>query len=343
MRNTRHLVRNHDSFDNVELYLRQGVAIVCAALLMMLLVAGWAPAAQESTMKAPDWLDIQIRLDRLNLSPGEIDGMPGRNSHEALKAFQERQRLEPTGRPDAATLEALTKASPEPVFTAYTITAADTEGPFTPQIPGDLVEQGTLERLAYRDVREMLAERFHTSPSVLEKLNPDARWAQGTEVRVPAVSPLELPKPGTREADAAPAAAAAEVVVSADTKALTARSADGAILLHAPVTVGSEHDPLPIGEWEVLGVSFQPTFHYNPDLFWDADPAHAKTIIKGGPNNPVGLVWIDLSKEHYGLHGTPEPGRVGHSESHGCVRLTNWDAVRLASLVAKGTKVVFRK
>jgi lipoprotein-anchoring transpeptidase ErfK/SrfK len=110
--------------------------------------------------------------------------------------------------------------------------------------------------------------------------------------------------------------------------------------MHAPVTSGSEHDPLPIGPWTVTGVGRNPTFNYNPDLFWDADPSHAKSRIPPGPNNPVGLVWIDLSKEHYGIHGTPEPSRISYGESHGCIRLTNWDALRVASLVGKGTPVV---
>ena len=118
---------------------------------------------------------------------------------------------------------------------------------------------------------------------------------------------------------------------------------DGAVIFHAPVTSGSEHDPLPIGTWAVTAVSRRPTFHYNPDLFWDANPAHAKAKIPPGPNNPVGLVWIDLTKEHYGIHGTPEPGKIGHTSSHGCVRLTNWDALHVASLVRKGTPVVFER
>ena len=118
---------------------------------------------------------------------------------------------------------------------------------------------------------------------------------------------------------------------------------DGAshILMYAPVTSGSEHDPLPIGEWKVLGVQHHPRFHYNPELFWDAKATDAKATIQPGPNNPVGVVWIDLSRPHYGLHGTPEPSLIGKTTSHGCVRLTNWDAEKLAGLVRPGTKVLF--
>jgi lipoprotein-anchoring transpeptidase ErfK/SrfK len=132
------------------------------------------------------------------------------------------------------------------------------------------------------------------------------------------------------------------VEVDKATSVLTVRDASGSILLHAPVTTGSEHDPLPIGTWQVTAVAPNPVFHYNPDLFWDADPSHAKAKLPAGPNSPVGIVWVDLSKEHYGIHGTPEPGRIGYTESHGCVRLTNWDAVRLAGHVGKGTTVVFK-
>jgi lipoprotein-anchoring transpeptidase ErfK/SrfK len=129
------------------------------------------------------------------------------------------------------------------------------------------------------------------------------------------------------------------VRVSKRVSALTVIDAAGQVLMHAPVTSGSEHDPLPIGSWTVTAVVRNPTFNYNPALFWDADATDVKAKLPAGPNGPVGLVWIDISKPHYGIHGTPEPGTVGHSESHGCVRLTNWDALRLAGLVGKGTTV----
>jgi lipoprotein-anchoring transpeptidase ErfK/SrfK len=131
------------------------------------------------------------------------------------------------------------------------------------------------------------------------------------------------------------------ITVSKSQNTLTVTDANGAILMFAPVTSGSEHDPLPIGPWTVTSVVRNPTFNYNPDLFWDADPSHGKAKLPPGPNGPVGVVWIDISKPHYGIHGTPEPGSVGHTSSHGCVRLTNWDALKLAAMVGKGTKVEF--
>jgi lipoprotein-anchoring transpeptidase ErfK/SrfK len=129
--------------------------------------------------------------------------------------------------------------------------------------------------------------------------------------------------------------------VAKSTSSLTVTDESGRVLVYAPVTTGSLHDPLPIGEWKVTGIRFNPKFHYNPDLFWDAEPAHTKATIQPGPNNPVGVVWIDISKEHYGLHGTPEPSTIGRTQSHGCVRMTNWDALKVAALVKPGTHVVF--
>ena len=133
------------------------------------------------------------------------------------------------------------------------------------------------------------------------------------------------------------------MVVSKKTSALTVYGAQNKIILYAPVTSGSEHDPLPIGNWVVTQVRRNPVFNYNPDLFWDAEPASSKAQIPAGPNSPVGVVWIEISKPHYGIHGAPEPARIGYSESHGCVRLTNWDATRLAGMVKEGTPVVFEE
>ena len=132
------------------------------------------------------------------------------------------------------------------------------------------------------------------------------------------------------------------IQVTREDSALRVSRPDGTVVFFAPVTTGSEHDPLPIGDWTVTEVDWHPVFHYNPKLFWDAKPKHTRAEIKRGPNNPVGIVWIDINREHYGLHGSPEPSRIGHTESHGCIRLTNWDAARVASFVRPGTPVLFR-
>lgn len=291
-----------------------------------------APAAGERSAG----LDLQVRLDRAGFSPGEIDGRPGGVTRKAVAAFQQSKKLPATGRPDAATLAALAEAAPGDTVVSYQVTADDVAGPFTERIPDDMMERAALPALSYRSALEQLSERFHASPALLKALNPGATFTTaGETLRVPNVRA----QPGAAST-AKPAPVT--VTVSKYERALTVVDEAGRVVFFAPVTVGSSNDPLPIGDWKVTGVQRNPTFHYNPDLFWDADPSHAKAKIPAGPNNPVGVVWVDLSRPHYGLHGTPEPSTIGRTESHGCVRLTNWDALQVAALVAPGTPVLFR-
>jgi lipoprotein-anchoring transpeptidase ErfK/SrfK len=316
--------------------------VATANLLVATLFVPVSAHAQSGSAAAPPppaGLSLQVSLDRAGFSPGTIDGAPGRNTRAALQRFQEARGLQPSGTLDDATRQALPA---DPALTAYTLTEEDLAGPFVDRIPDDMMEKRTLEVLAYTSPAEMLAERFHTTPRLIARLNPALQWQAGAVLQVPNVEPFVVPAvTETRNANPPDADRVAEVRVSRQAGALLVRGVDGKVLFSAPVTSGSEHDPLPLGTWKVTAVYLRPVFNYSPELFWDADPSHGKAKLPAGPNNPVGVVWIDLDKEHYGLHGTPEPERVGVSQSHGCVRLTNWDAMRVAALVKTGTSVIF--
>lgn len=292
-------------------------------------------SAQAPTQSMPVPIgDVQILLDRAGFSPGVIDGRPGSNTRKALAAFQAANGLPATGKADAATWQKLVAVSGNQIVVPYTVSPEDMKGPFTPEIPEDMLEKSKLPALGYTSLRELLSEKFHCSPELLQRLNPQAKLAAaGEQLRVPNVRPAGPPEKGQAPADT-------QVIVSKGGGTLTVKRGNQAVFF-APVTSGSEHDPLPLGEWKVTSISLHPTFNYNPDLFWDAEPEHTKAKIPPGPNNPVGVVWIDISKPHYGLHGTPEPKTIGKTESHGCVRLTNWDALTLAGLVKVGTPVIF--
>jgi lipoprotein-anchoring transpeptidase ErfK/SrfK len=339
---------------------RLAVATIAVTVLVFSAVAGarsqtQQPCAPESHVGANDpvlasliaalptlddksrrGLALQVALDRAGFSPGEIDAMPGANTDRAMTAYKAAR----------GTLD-LGDAYLNPVV-SYTITPEDVAGPFVERIPDDMMAKAALPALGYTSVLEMLGERFHANPKLLQRLNPDARFEAGERIVVPNVEPFFIPRPEAAEASAKTSGPARQfdkslvVTVTDRTKTLEVRNGAGDVLFHAPVTTGSRHDPLPLGEWVVNGVGRNPHFNYNPDLFWDADPTHAKAKVAAGPNNPVGVVWIDLSKEHYGIHGTPEPSRIGYTESHGCIRLTNWDAMRVADLVGPGIKVILR-
>jgi lipoprotein-anchoring transpeptidase ErfK/SrfK len=282
----------------------------------------------------PTELEMQVLLDRVDFSPGEIDGKGGKNSREALAAFEAARELVPGVRSRNALLQALGAGTVKPIV-SYTITAEDVAGPFAETIPEDATEQSKLPGLYYTSVLEELSARFHSAPALLKRLNLRARFTAGERIRVPNVLGAKQAEPGH--------AGAVKIVVSKKASVLMVYDREGRVIFYAPVTSGSEHDPLPFGNWVITDVVRNPTYNYNPDLFWDANPANAKVKIAAGPNNPVGVVWMGISVPHYGIHGTPEPGEIGHSQSHGCVRMTNWDATRVADLVRDGTPVVFEE
>ncbi len=273
-------------------------------------------------------LRAQVLLDRAHFSPGEIDAGAGGNTTQAIAGFQQHRDLTPSGTLDSETWAALTAGAPA-ALVSHTLTDADVAGPFR-EAPADMMERSRLDTLGYERIEEVLGERFHVSPALLARLNPDAAYTAGAQILVPNVADVPaLAKP-------------ARVVVDESDAVLRLVDAAGKVYAQFPASTGSEHDPLPVGDWKIEGVATDPTFHYNPELFWDADPSHAKATLPPGPNNPVGVVWIDLSKPHYGIHGTPVPANVGKTESHGCIRMTNWSARRVADAVGPGTDVVLQ-
>lgn len=275
-------------------------------------------------------LRAQVLLERARFSPGEIDARNGSNTRIAVTGYQKHKGLDPSGKLNEATWTAL-NADVEPVLVGYAITTEDVAGPFG-EIPSDMMEKSKLEALGYSSALEGLAEKFHASPKLLQQLNPGKEFTTaGEELVVPSI------------AVATPMPKAAKVLVDKSDSTVSLLDAEDKVIAQFPASTGSEHDPLPIGDWKVKGVANNPTFHYNPDLFWDANPEHAKAKIPAGPNNPVGVVWVDLSKEHYGIHGTPEPSKIGKTESHGCIRLTNWSAAELAQAVAPGMPAVLQE
>ena len=304
-----------------------------------------------------DVLAAQVMLDRAGFSPGEIDGRSGSNTKRAVSALQRAEGLPDTGILDTATWQRLSeRAGNVQPLTTYVVSEADVAGPFTPNIPEDLMEQSKLKTLGYKNPLEALGEKFHSSPALLQQLNRGATFARaGEEIMAPNVTVVDLPAPEPargrgrgRGRATAPVGTTGTtpqdvtIYVTKATSALTVEDAAGKVIFHAPVTSGSRYDPLPIGTWQVTTVQRMPVFNYNPDLFWDAGPKDTKARIAPGPNNPVGTIWIDITKEHYGIHGSPEPSRIGYAESHGCVRLTNWDVGRVAQWARQGTPVIFR-
>ncbi|MFC4174584.1 L,D-transpeptidase family protein [Microvirga sp. GCM10011540] len=289
-------------------------------------------SAQKESGISPTMIKAQVLLDRARFSPGVIDGYQGENLQNAIEAFEKENNLQADGKLDEELWSKLTGTSSDPVLKEYTITEDDVNGPFVDEIPDKLKAQADLERLSYTSARELLAEKFHMDADLLKALNPDKSFDKaGTTILVANVT--------TDGSDQAKKVKKIEVLKSE--RALRALAEDGSLIAVYPATIGSEEKPAPDGTHKVEAIAKNPTYTYNPEYSFEGVDSKEKFVVAPGPNNPVGSVWIDLSIESYGIHGTPEPAKVGKTYSHGCVRLTNWDAEELAEMVEKGTEVTF--
>jgi lipoprotein-anchoring transpeptidase ErfK/SrfK len=318
-------------------------ALITAAMIP----SGWAAEisrdaiekASFATRKFPreNQLDplavkVQALLARAHFSPGEIDGRFGENVKKALHAFAEANNLLSTKVLTAEAWEKLQQISSEPIIAEHVIDEDDLKGPFIGPLPSKMEDMKSLPVLGYASSREALAERFHMSEDLLASLNPGKTFDRpGEAIAVIAVSTYPKLPPVTR------------VEVDKPRETVKAFGPDDKVVAFFPASVGSEEKPTPSGKLKVTAVQRNPTYSYNPEYKFKDVNTREPFTIRPGPNNPVGSTWIALSEKGYGIHGTSEPSRVSKSESHGCVRLTNWDAERLAASVRKGTVVEFKE
>ncbi|MBS9722427.1 L,D-transpeptidase [Tianweitania sp. BSSL-BM11] len=281
-----------------------------------------------SSKASEDMTKLQVLLDRAGASPGVIDGHDGSNVRKALLAYEELTgETLPIGNGPA--LDAALAATGGPALVDYTITPEDVAAPMVASVPDDYSEKAKLDHLSYTSVTEMFGERFHMDENYLKALNPEANFSRaGTIIRVASIG-----QNVTAQVD--------RIVADKARKQVRAYDASGNLVAAYPTTIGSGDTPSPSGTHQVKRIAFDPEYTYNPKLNFQQGQNDKVLRIPPGPNGPVGSIWIALDKPTYGIHGTPEPSKIGKTESHGCVRLTNWDAAELAKIVKPGVFVQF--
>lgn len=279
---------------------------------------------------SPAILRAETMLDRVHASPGVIDGREGKNFQDALATYAKARNLPKAHGLDAKLWDALLKESPGAVLVVHTLSDKDVEGPFAPDIPKDYAKQAEMKTLAYRSPAQKLGAMFHMSERLLASLNPGVDLGKaGGKILVTDVA--GKPVGGKLQS----------IVVDKKTGQVLALDRRGHILAAYPATIGSRELPSPSGTYKVKGVAYNPIYYYDPKNFVQGEN-HDKLKLPPGPNNPVGAVFIALTKPTYGLHGTPDPDTIDKTASHGCVRMTNWDANELAHMVKRGIVVRFR-
>ena len=291
------------------------------------------PLGEESA--GPSVLRLQVLLDRAYFSPGVIDGRWGKNTEKAVYWFQRREQLRATGRADSVTFNRLVElaGAPDRLVREYVLNAADVSGPFV-DLPSEIYDAHTLDCTCFESLAEKLAEQLHVTPELLEKLNPGVdlnRLTAGERLWAPS---LRDSSGGTDERVAA-------IVVSVAGYYLHALDEQDRLLYHFPTTLGSGYNPSEGTTYTVTSITENPWWHLQPALLHTGDPNRPDVRIPPGPNNAVGIVWMALSRPHYGIHGTAEPSTIGYATSSGCIRLTNWDARFLGRRIEAGVTVHF--